>query len=527
MKIVVAEAIAKAGIEELQRESAWKVVLPEEYAADPATALRDADALIVRSAVKATANLIDQANAVRVIGRAGVGVDNVDVDAATKRGIVVMNTPGGTAVAVAELAIGMMFALARHLVRADVTTHAGQWEKKSLQGTELNNKTLGIIGVGRIGAEVAKRARALGMKVIASDPYLAPARAAELEIELGAVEKVFASADYVSLHVGLTPQTTKMLNDAAFAQMKKGVRLVNCARGELIDEAALTNALESGQVAAAALDVFAQEPPKDCPLLKSANVLATPHIGASTKEGQEAVGVQIARQVRDYLKFGVVQNAINLPSLTDVEYAQLRPYITLAEQVGSFLSQLFESNAQGNLAAIEVAFEGEIAEWKNDLVGSAAIGSVLRAGSGETINWINARHLAQERGIVTRESRHKESPFGNAVLVRLVGSSAALEARGILVRGNWPRIIEMNGIELEARSQGTFVVIQNADSPGVVGGVGTTLGKHGVNIARLSVGRKNGQALAIVEVDGDISAAVLGELKKIPAVQRVKQVKVL
>jgi D-3-phosphoglycerate dehydrogenase len=297
---------------------------------------------------------------------------------------------------------------------------------------------------------------------------------------------------------------------------------VNCARGELIDEAALARALESGQVAAAALDVFAQEPPKESPLLKSPNVLATPHIGASTKEGQEAVGVQIARQVRDYLKFGVVQNAINLPSLTDVEYAQLRPYITLAEQLGSFLSQLFESNLQ----AIEVTFEGEIAEWKNDLVVSAAIGSVLRAGSGETINWINARHLAQERGIMTRESRHKESPFGNAVLVRLVGSAGAFEARGILVRGNWPRIIEMNGIELEARSQGNFVVIQNADSPGVVGGVGTTLGKHGVNIARLSVGRKDGQALAIVEVDGDIAPAVLDELKKIPAVQSVKHVRV-
>jgi D-3-phosphoglycerate dehydrogenase len=319
VKIVIAESIAKAGIEELQKESGWKVVLPEEYAADPALALKDADALIVRSAVKATPALIEQANAVRVIGRAGVGVDNVDVEAATKRGIVVMNTPGGTAVAVAELAIGMMFALARHLVRADVTTRAGQWEKKSLQGTELNNKTLGIIGVGRIGAEVAKRARALGMKVIASDPYLAPARAAELEIELGAVEKVYASADYLSLHVGLTPQTTKMLNDAAFAQMKKGVRIVNCARGELIDEAALAKALESGQVVAAAVDVFAQEPPKDSPLLKSQNLLATPHIGASTKEGQEAVGVQIARQVRDYLKFGVVQNAINLPSLTVVE----------------------------------------------------------------------------------------------------------------------------------------------------------------------------------------------------------------
>jgi D-3-phosphoglycerate dehydrogenase len=472
--------------------------------------------------VKATAHLIENANAVRVIGRAGVGVDNVDVDAATKRGIVVMNTPGGTAVAVAELAIGMMFALARHLVRADVTTRAGQWEKKSLQGTELNSKTLGIIGVGRIGAEVAKRARALGMKVVASDPYLAPARAEELEIELGPIEKVFAAADYLSLHVGLTPQTVKMLNDTAFGQMKRGVRIVNCARGELIDEAALAKAIESGQVAAAALDVFAQEPPKDSPLLKSPNVLATPHIGASTREGQEAVGVQIARQVRDYLKFGVVQNAINLPSLTDVEYAQLRPYITLAEQLGSFLSQLFESN----LEAIEVAFEGEIAEWKNDLVVSAAVGAVLRAGSDETINWINARHLAEERGIVTRESRHKESPFGNAVHVRLVGSAGALDARGILVRGNWPRIIEMNGIELEARSQGNFVVIQNADSPGVVGGVGTTLGKHGVNIARLSVGRKNGQALAIVEVDGDVPATVLAELKKISAVQSVKQVRV-
>jgi D-3-phosphoglycerate dehydrogenase len=522
MKVVVSEAISAKGIDELAAEPGWNIVRPNDYAANPETALADADALIVRSAVKADAPLINKAKKLRVIGRAGVGVDNVDLDAATKRGIVVMNTPGGTAIAVAELAIGMMFAMSRHLVRADVTTRAGQWEKKSLQGTELNGKTLGVIGVGRIGGEVVRRAKALGMKVVASDPYLAPARAEELEIELVSLPQLYAAADYISLHLGLTPQTAKMLNGEAFAQMKQGVRLVNCARGELVDEAALADALSSGKVAAAAVDVFSVEPPKDSPLLKAPNVLATPHIGASTKEGQEAVGLQIARQVRDYLRHGVVQNAINLPSLTDIEYQQLLPYIVLAEKLGSFLSQLFASN----LESIEVAYEGEISEWKTDLITSAAVGAVLRVGSEETINWINARHLAEIRGILTRESRHQESPYGNVVRISLNGQESSVDSRGILVRGNWPRIIELNGVEVESRVQGNFVVITNDDSPGVVGGVGTTLGKHGLNIARLSVGRREARALAIVEVDGAVPAEVLAALKAIPAVRTVNEVRV-
>jgi len=522
MKVVIAEAISPKGIEELAAEPGWNIVRPNEYTENPKAALADADALIVRSAVKANSVLIDQAKKLRVIGRAGVGVDNVDIDAATKRGIVVMNTPGGTAIAVAELAIGMMFAVARHLVRADVTTRSGQWEKKSLQGTELHGKTLGVIGVGRIGGEVVRRAKAMGMKVVASDPYLAPARAAELEIELVSVPQLYAAADYISLHLGLTPQTAKMLNAEAFAQMKQGVRLVNCARGELIDEFALAEALTSGKVGAAGVDVFSAEPPKDSPLLKAPNLLATPHIGASTKEGQEAIGLQIARQVRDYLRHGVVQNAINLPSLTDVEYEQLLPYIVLSEKLGSFLSQLFASN----LESIEVAYEGEIAEWKTDLITSAAVGAVLRVGSEETINWINAKHLAEARGIVTRESRHKESPFGNVIRIRLNGHGSSVELRGILVRGNWPRIIELNGVEVESRVQGNFVVITNDDSPGVVGGVGTTLGKHGLNIARLSVGRREASALAIVEIDGAVPSEVLRALKAIPAVRTVNEVTV-
>lgn len=522
MKVVVAEAIAPAGVQALAAVDGWRIVTPAEYAVDPASALADADALIVRSAVKANAELIAGAQKLRVIGRAGVGVDNVDLNAATRRGIVVMNTPGGTAIAVAELAIAMMFALARHLVRADVTTRAGQWEKKSLQGTELHGKTLGVIGVGRIGGEVAKRAKSLGMKLLAYDPYLAPARAEELEIELCALPQLYAACDYISLHMALTPQTASMLSRDAFAHMKPGVRIINCARGELIDEAALAAALHSGTVAGAAVDVFAVEPPKDSPLLGAPNLIATPHIGASTKEGQEAIGVQIARQVRDYLMHGVVQNALNLPSLSDVEYEQLLPYIQLAERLGSFTAQLFTSN----LESIEVVFEGEVSEWKTDLVTSAAVGAVLRAASEETINWINARHLAEKRGIVTREARHKESDFGNVVRLRLRGPESEVDARGIIVRGNASRLIELNGIELECRVQGNFVVINNDDSPGVVGHLGTTLGKCGLNIARLSVGRRQGHALAIVEIDGVASPEVMAELAGIPAVRSARQVAV-
>src|SRR5215472_12762919 len=316
MKIVIAEKISPQAIQLLRQESDWTVLTPEQLDGK-LVALADADALIVRSAVDVTAGMLRGAGKLRVIGRAGVGVDNIDLEAATKAGIAVMNTPGANAVAVAEHTLALMLALARHLTRADSTTRAGKWEKKSLQGSELRGKVLGIVGLGRIGIEVARRARAFGMSLIAHDPFVAASVAREMDIQLADLDRLYSAADYITLHVGLTPQTAGMINAQALGKMKKGVRIVNCARGELVDEAALAAALKSKHVAGTALDVFTTEPPKGSPLLGLENVLATPHIAGSTNEAQEAVGIQIAGQVREYLKRGVIQNAVNMPSLDD------------------------------------------------------------------------------------------------------------------------------------------------------------------------------------------------------------------
>src|SRR5438445_7085806 len=325
MKIVIAEKVAANDVQLLKDEADWTIVTHEQLNGDLSSALPDADALIVRSAVEVNAEVLRGAGRLRVIGRAGVGVDNIDLEAATKAGIAVMNTPGANAVAVAEHTIALMLALARHLCRADSTTRAGKWEKKSLQGTELRGKTLGIVGLGRMGVEVARRAKAFDMKILAHDPFVSASLAREQGIQLSELDQIFAAADYLTLHVGLTPQTSGMINEKSLARMKKGVRIINCARGELLDEAAVAAALASKHVGGIALDVFTEEPPKNSPLLELENVIATPHIAGSTNEGQDAVGVQIASQVREYLKRGVIQNAVNMPSIDQPQYPQMQP----------------------------------------------------------------------------------------------------------------------------------------------------------------------------------------------------------
>ncbi len=520
MKIVVAEKIAGAAIKVLEAIPGSKVVTPEQFILDPLLAVADADALIVRSAVQADAALIEAAKNIRVIGRAGVGVDNIDVEVATRRGIVVMNAPGASAVAVAELTLGLMLAMARHISRADHGTRAGKWEKKSLQGTELAGKTLGIIGLGRIGTETALRARAFGMKLVGSDPYLSPSRAKELGIELVSTDSLYAQSDYIALHLALTHQSAGMINSEAIAKMKPGVRLVNCARGELIDEAALEAALRSGHIASAALDVFNEEPVRNAALLSAPNLLATPHIGASTREGQEAVGIQIATQVRDYLQQGIAQNAVNLPSLSDVEYKQIRPYMTLAGRLGRFAAQLFASN----LAEIEVQFEGEIGAWKTQLIRSAAVAAILQSDNDEPTNIINAQAAAEERGVVVRESRAEPNARVNLIHLKLTGPTDSVACSGTIVHGTSPRLIHLNGIDIESHLEGNFVVVGNLDAPGVVGSIGTLLGKHNINIARFSLGREGRQALAIVQVDGNVSPEVLTELRQAKSVQSVASV---
>src|SRR5579862_4837919 len=530
MKIIVAEKMSASAVD-LLREPEWTVLTPEQMNGDLARYLETADALIVRSAVQVNAELLAKAPRLRVIGRAGVGVDNIELEPATRQGIAVMNTPGANAVAVAEHTIALMLAMARHLCRANDLTHAGKWEKKSLQGTELRVKTLGIIGLGRVGMEVARRARAFGMTVIGHDPFVSFTVAKEQGIRLTGLDDVYAAADYLTLHVGLTPQTTGMINAESLKKMKRGARLVNCARGELIDERALAEALTEGQLAAAALDVFAEEPLKDSPLAALSNVILTPHIGGSTFEAQEAVGYQIALQVKEYLKTGVIQNAVNVPSVSHDEFIELQPYIVLAEKLGSFLAQVSE----GALEEISLRYSGHIAEWKTDLIRNAAIKGILNEALEEKANLVNAAAIAAARGLRVHEARKVKGSTGGAgsVLSILMKTQAEEHlVKGAVLHGRTPRLLHVDGIEVEAPLERNLIFLSNRDVPGVIGKVGTILGDHKINIADFSLGRRSGngesgkarEAIAVVHVDGRVPEDVLRELCKIPAVEVAKAV---
>ncbi len=530
MKIVLAEKVSPATLAVFAGEPGWEVKTHDQLPDGLPAALADADALVVRSAVQVGDELMAHAPKLRVIGRAGVGVDNIDAEAATRRGIVVMNTPGANAVAVAELTIGLMVALARKVPAANATMHAGKWEKKNLQGTELRAKTLGILGLGRIGLEVAKRARGFGMEILGADPFVSAAVARENGIVLVPVEELFAKADYLTLHVGLTPQTTGIVNAKTIAAMKKGVRIVNCARGELVDDAALVDALKSGQVAGAALDVYSVEPPKDSPYFELDNVILTPHIAGSTAEAQEAVGVQIAQQVREYLKLGVVQNAVNMPSLSHEEYTKLAPYIDLAGRLGAFLAQAGKSGIE----AIHLVYGGALAEAKTELIRNAAIAGLL-SGS-ENVNRINAAAVAEERGIRVHEEKEESHRGGAATELTVVLHTSQGESRAsaTVIHGEQPRLLAFDGIDVEAPLEGALVVCRNLDVPGVIGKIGTILGQQGVNIANFALGRERlgatpaGQpvkALAVVQVDEPVSESVLEALKVIEALLEARLVK--
>jgi D-3-phosphoglycerate dehydrogenase / 2-oxoglutarate reductase len=518
MKIVLAEKVSPATLAVFAAEPGWEVIAHDQLPQGLPAALADADALVVRSAVQVDDALLEQAHKLRVIGRAGVGVDNIDAGAATRRGIVVMNTPGANAVAVAELTLGLMLALARKLPAATNGMHAGKWEKKNLQGSELRGKTLGILGLGRIGLEVARRARGFGLELIGADPFVTAAVARENGIALVSLDELFAKADFLTLHVGLTPQTASIVNARTLAQMKPGVRIINCARGELIDDEALAEALRSGRVAGAALDVFREEPPKNLAYAGLDNVILTPHIAGSTAEAQEAVGVQIAMQVREYLKLGVVQNAVNLPSLSHEEYVQLAPYIDLAGRLGAFLAQAGEAG----LDAIDLIYSGTLAEGKTELVRNAAIAGLLQGF--ESVNRINAAAVAQERGIRVHEEKHESHRGGAAAVLTLArhGASGSHRASGTVIHGEQPRLLEFDGIDIEAPLEGNLLVCRNYDVPGVIGKIGTILGQQGVNIANFALGRERSgerpvKALAVVQVDEPVSAPVLEALKPIEA----------
>lgn len=537
MKIVIAEKVSPATLAVFQQEPGWQIVTADQIKNGLPAELADADALVVRSAVQVDSKLLESAPKLRVIGRAGVGVDNIDTDASTRGGIVVMNTPGANAIAVAELTLGLMVSMARSITRANSTMHEGKWEKKTLQGRELRGKTLGIVGLGRIGLEVARRARAFGMELIGYDPFIAPVIARENDVTLVPIDEIFRRSDYLTLHVGLTPQTEGLINATSLAIMKKGVRIINCARGELIVEQALADALKSGHVAGAALDVFHQEPLKDSPFFSLDNVILSPHIAGSTDEAQEAIGIQLARQVRDYLKLGVVQNAVNLPSLTHEEYTEISPYIDMAERLGQFLSHA----TPGNLENIQINYTGRLASGKTDLVRNAALAGVFAGSEGnneahKSANRINAAAIAEERGIRIQEDKKEFSTGGAGSVLKLVLHSSAgdASASATVLHGSSPRLLTYDGIDIEAPLTGTLLAIRNHDVPGVIGRIGTILGEHSINIANFALGRSTrsqrvpqGQALAVVQIDVPNAAAAnaaIESLRKVEAIASVRLV---
>jgi len=524
VNIVVADDLPASAIELLSRQG-WSIDArsgrtPEQLAAD----LVNADAIVVRSATKVTAALIEAAPKLRAIARAGTGVDNVDVNAASARGIVVMNAPGASSISVAELTLGLMLSLARHLPAADAAMKQGKWEKKKFQGGELRGKMLGLAGLGRIGQEVARRARAFEMQGIAYDPFLAPKVAADLGVELVSLDDLFTRADYVSLHLPSTPQTRNLVNAERLAKAKKGIRIVNTARGDLIDEAALADAIEHGQVGGAALDVFTKEPTVDHRLQNLPQVVATPHIAASTLEGQELVGVETAAALCDFLKDGVIRNAVNFPTVSQDEFTRLQPFLTLGERLGSFLAQMSDRNAQ----RLSVRYYGLLAKGRTDMVTNAVLVGLLRSILSSGITLVNARTVAAERGIEVVEATSTRSrDYTALVSVKLQTPDGERWVEGAVFEPASARLVMLDGVGVEASLEGTMIVTANTDQPGVIGAIGTVLGRHGVNVASFALGREGDLAVGLITVDEvpEIPERVLQELRGLPAVRAARLVR--
>ena len=520
MKILVAEPLAPAGLKLLREQPGWEVIQsnPKEFAQH----LPTADALIVRSGLTVDGGVLSKAPKLRVIGRAGVGVDNLDLPAATAAGVLVMNTPGGNSVSVAEHTVALMLSLARSIPQASGSTKSGKWEKKKFLGTELRGKTLGIVGLGSIGREVVKRAKAFEMRIIATDPFVNSQTAQDVGVELMALPALFAQSDYITLHTALTPESQRMLSSEAFKKMKTGVRIINCARGELIDEAALCEALESGKVGGAAMDVFGQEPPgRDDPLLKLDRLVATPHIGGSTEEAQEIVGVRIAEQIIQYLQTGVAINAVNMPALTVEQFRTLGPYSELAERLGTLASEL----AAGNPKAVRLIYCGKIAEQNTHLVRNAGLAGVLNRSLAFKANAINAMQIAGDRGLVVAERHDRRSAHVDSVRLELETDRGTTTVEGAVVLEK-PRLLQVDDIYCEAPLEGNVTFLRNHDVPGVIGYIGGVFGKNGINIATFSLGRQEAgkEAVALVETDQRVPEQVLTQLLENPAVKVARTV---
>jgi D-3-phosphoglycerate dehydrogenase len=525
VNIVVADDLPASALALLRAEG-WQVDArpgrtPDQLAKDLGTA----DALVVRSATKVTAPLIAAAPVLRVIARAGTGVDNVDVPAASARGIVVMNAPGANSVSVAELAVAFLLTLARHIPAADASMKRGEWEKKKFVGEELRDKTLGLAGLGRIGQEVARRAAAFGMRLVAHDPFISEQVAADLGVELVALDALFARAHYLSLHMPSTPQTRHVVNAARLAQARRGIRIINTSRGDLVDEAALADAIESGQVGGAALDVFQQEPTVDHRLQSLPQVVATPHIAASTREGQELVGVETTSALRDFLKDGIIRNAVNFPSISAEEFKRLQPFLALAERLGTFIAQMNDHRAE----SIGVRYYGDLVDGRTEMILNSVLVGLFKPILSSGVTLVNARAVAAERGLEVIESRStRPRNYTNLISVKLMTTGGSRWVEGAIFERTSPRLALVDGVAVEAPLEGTMIVLCNTDQPGVIGDVGTILGRHGVNIANFALGRDGDRAVGVVIVDEDkpIPDAVLTELRHVKAVREARLVRV-
>ncbi|MEW6163330.1 MAG: phosphoglycerate dehydrogenase [Nitrospirota bacterium] len=523
MKVLISDNISPKGIEIL-KDADLEVdvktgIKPEELRAS----IGGYHGLIIRSATKVTREIIGAAANLKVIGRAGSGLDNVDITAATKKGIVVMNTPGGNTITTAEHTIALMFALARQIPQATMSMKEGKWEKKRFMGVELFNKTLGVIGIGNIGSQVAKRAQALAMNVIAHDPFLSEDKAKAMGVEKVGLEELFRRSDFITIHTPLTPETKNMINKETIKRMKDGVRIINCARGGIVNEKDLYDALVKGKVAGAALDVFEKEPPESNPLIALDNVMCTPHLGAATKEAQENVAVAIAEQVVDYLIHGTIRNAVNFPSIPANQVARLQPYINLAEKLGLFAAQIFE----GGVTEITIEYRGEASEIDTAPVRIAAIKGFLAPILEETVNFVNAPFIAKERGIEVKETKSADAgDYQSMVAIRIKAKDKESYFAGTLFSRKDPRIVGIDNFKVEIVPEGELLFMYNNDRPGVIGNIGALLGKNNINISRMHFGRETpgGRAISVVTIDSPATPQILEKIRNLPNILSLKRI---
>jgi D-3-phosphoglycerate dehydrogenase len=518
-KVLISDKLSQAAVDIFRNRGLEVDVKPGLTPAELRDIIGAYDGLAIRSNTKVTKELLDVATNLKVVGRAGIGVDNVDLKAATARGVVVMNTPHGNSITTAEHAIAMMFALAREIPEATVSTKAGKWEKNRFMGVELTGKTLGLIGAGNIGSIVADRARGLHMRVVAYDPFLSEKRAVDIGVEKAELDDLLARADFITLHTPLTDATRNILSREALAKTKKGVRIINCARGGLIDEAALAEAITSGQVAGAALDVFESEPAKDSPLFAMEKVVCTPHLGASTNEAQENVALQVAEQISDFLLTGAVTNAINTPSVSAEDAPRLRPYMALVQKLGAFAGQLTHAQ-DGVIRKVAIDYEGAAATLNHKPLTAAALSGLL-APVLAGVNMVNAPVAARDHGIDVAETAHdRPSEYQTLIRVSITTDRGTRSVAGTLFAGNKPRLVEIKGIPVEADFGRHMLYVTNQDKPGFIGKFGETLARHGINIATFHLGRAaaGGDAICLVSVDEDVSEAVLSEVRGLPLV---------